>query len=98
MDEPIDVGGALERAKVTRRELEETRRELEEMRIRRNAPGGLRDQVTKLLTDCRETRHRAERAYGRILGERLPDAEPVDNARWFDFLLEHPELTGWNTP
>ncbi|MFL5914119.1 MAG: hypothetical protein ACJ752_00570 [Gaiellaceae bacterium] len=51
----------------------------------------------EILRACREEReHRELVEVGRALGDNLPEPEAeITNRAWFDFLLGHPELTGW---
>lgn len=99
-DDRVDLHAALERAKETRRRLEDLRLRdegiSERLRDLRSRDEGLRSRWEQLHRDVQETARGCARTYGRVLGYRLPDAEPVDNERWFDFLVDHPELTGWD--
>jgi hypothetical protein len=50
-----------------------------------------------LRRSVRGTRRECARFLGEQLGRDLPDPEPeITNQLWFDFLTEHPELTGWH--
>jgi hypothetical protein len=56
-----------------------------------------RQELSRRAGELEELERSCARLRGHLLGENLPDPEPeITNELWFAFLVEHPELTGWD--